>query len=97
MGRAEYSKEDIQNYHFSQPSISKDEILLILQEKGYRITAQRKLLLDLILEGSYTSCKEIFYKAHEKNEKIGIATVYRFLNILEEVGIIKRSFIISFY
>ena len=65
-------------------------ILTILKEKGYRITNQRKLLIDIIFNEDCTCCKEIYYKAHKKDSTIGIATVYRMLNTLEEIGAIDR-------
>ena len=40
------------------------EILLQhLKENGCRITKQRRILLDIILQEECTSCKEIYYKA----------------------------------
>ena len=56
-----------------------------LKEKGCRITKQRKILIDIILQGECTSCKEIYYKAAEKDPSIGAATVYRMINLMEEI------------
>ena len=47
-------------------------------------------LLDVILSGNCTSCKEIYYKASKLDAKIGTATVYRMVNLLEEIGAISR-------
>lgn len=71
-------------------------ILTILKEKGYRITNQRKLLIDIIFNEDCTCCKEIYYKAHKKDNTIGIATVYRMLNTLEEIGAIDRRNLYKF-
>lgn len=62
-----------------------------LRERGCRITRQRKILLDVILQEEYTCCKEIYYKAMEKDDRIGPATVYRMVNLLEEIGAISRK------
>ena len=62
-----------------------------LKEKGCRITKQRKILIDIILQGECTSCKEIYYKAAEKDPSIGAATVYRMINLMEEIGAISRK------
>ena len=70
--------------------IQKDRILAMLKMQGCRITRQRKMLLDIILEGDCSSCKEIYYKASEADSGIGIATVYRMVNILEDLGAISR-------
>jgi Fur family ferric uptake transcriptional regulator len=62
-----------------------------LRDNGCRITNQRKIILDIILEGECTSCKEIYYKALKSDSTIGIATVYRMVNTLEELGTITRK------
>ncbi len=71
--------------------MQKDMILEKLKENGCRITKQRCLILDIILEEECTCCKEIFYKASRKDEGIGVATVYRMVNMLEEIGAIDRK------
>lgn len=69
----------------------KQWILHKLKEQGCRITKQRVLLLDIILNEECTSCKEIHYKAVKKDKTIGLATVYRMIGTLEEIGVINRS------
>ena len=56
-----------------------------------RITKQRMMLLDIILEEDCSCCKEIYYKASKIDPKIGTATVYRMINTLEEIGAISRK------
>ena len=41
----------------------KKRILDELRENGFRITNQRKLLIDIILSGECSCCKEIYYEA----------------------------------
>lgn len=74
-------------------SIREEKELVIqkLKEQGCRITKQRLMLLDIILEEDCSCCKEIYYKASKQNEKIGSATVYRMVNTLEEIGAISRK------
>ena len=69
----------------------KEQIIEKLKENGCRITKQRKMLIDIILENECSSCKEIFYKASKADEKIGVATFYRMINALEEIGAINRK------
>ena len=66
--------------------MQREMILQRLKEQGCRITKQRLALIDIILENECSSCKEIYYKAVRMDEKIGIATVYRIINMLEEIG-----------
>ena len=69
----------------------KEQIIEKLKENGCRITKQRLMLIDIILENDCSSCKEIFYKASKADSKIGVATVYRMINALEEIGAISRK------
>ncbi len=80
---------DYRNYHRTQ--MQKEMVLQKLKEKGCRITKQRLTLLDIILEEECSCCKEIFYRAVEKDNRIGTATVYRMINTLEEIGAISRK------
>ena len=69
----------------------KEQIIKKMREKGCRITKQRLRLIDTILENDCSSCKEIFYQTAAKNHKIGIATVYRMVNLLEEIGALQSK------
>ena len=71
--------------------MQKDEIIEKLKAKGCRITKQRLIILDTILEGDCSCCKEIYYRASAQSEGIGFATVYRMVNMLEEIGAIDRT------
>ncbi|WP_124067692.1 transcriptional repressor [Clostridium sp. E02] len=77
------------SYHRSK--MQKEIIIDKLKEKGCRITRQRQTLLDIILEHDCSSCKEIYYKASRLDDSIGAATVYRMVNVLEEIGAISRK------
>ena len=70
----------------------KEQIIAELQKRGKRITEQRKVLLDVILEGNWTCCKEIYYEAVKRDPSIGMATVYRMLITLEEIGVLTRTY-----
>ena len=48
---------------FQRTRMQKESVLKTLKDKGCRITNQRKVLLDVILDEECTSCKEIYYKA----------------------------------
>ena len=62
-----------------------------LKKNGFRITKQREMLLDIILENNCSCIKEIYYKAQKKDKNIGFATVYRMVNMLENMGFINRK------
>ena len=69
----------------------KSYILQELRKNGCRITSQRKLLIDIILQDECCCCKEIYYQAIKKDPTIGMATVYRMIKTLEEAGLIQRK------
>lgn len=76
----------------SKESLKKKEVIVDkLKDSGCRITKQRLILLDVILEGNCSSCKEIYYRASKIDNSIGTATVYRMINTLEEIGAIDRK------
>ncbi|MCI8268520.1 MAG: Fe2+/Zn2+ uptake regulation protein [Lachnospiraceae bacterium] len=69
----------------------KNYILEELRRNGCRITSQRQLLIDIILQDECSSCKEIYYQANKEDSSIGMATVYRLVKTLEEAGLIQRK------
>lgn len=77
------------NYH--RTKMQKEMVLQSLKENGCRITKQRRVLLDVILQEECASCKEIYYKATAVDSSIGAATVYRMVNLLEDIGAISRK------
>lgn len=76
---------------YRRTKMQKELIISKLKERGCRITKQRLTLLDIILENECSSCKEIFYRAAKVDDSIGTATVYRMVNVLEEIGAISRK------
>lgn len=73
-----------------------EEAIGQLRNRGYRITGQRKLLLRLIFGSNYSSCKEIYFAAKEIDSKVGIATVYRTVQLLEDMELIRKSWSYGF-
>lgn len=67
-----------------------EQVIETLQKNGKRITQQRIILLDIILNDQWECCKEIYYEAVKRDSSIGMATVYRMMATLEEIGIIER-------
>ena len=70
---------------------AKERIIEQLKRSGCRVTKQRLMLIDVILEGKCNCCKEIYYQASLKDPSIGPATVYRMVNTLEQIGAISRK------
>lgn len=83
-------KDDLMDPKKFRIHMQRESILRKLKEGGFRVTKQRIAVIDSILENDCGSCKEIFYKTAKVNKKIGAATIYRTINMLEEIGAINR-------
>ena len=69
----------------------RDLIVQQLREAGCRITKQRLVVLDIILNSDPSCVKEIYREAIKIDKNIGTATVYRMVNTLEEIGVLNRK------
>jgi len=63
-----------------------------LREKGYKLTVQRQAVLDVISEheGEHMSSEEIYENVKKNYPDIGLATVYRTLILLNQLGLIYK-------
>lgn len=62
-----------------------------LQENGYRLTAARRTVVNLVAGASRALTPlEVFEKARKKNPALGLVSVYRALEKLEELNLIQR-------
>ena len=87
---SEQQKQDENQQKYENTQMQREIVIQRLKEHGCRITKQRMVLLDIILNENCSSCKEIYYKASRIDSRIGTATVYRMINTLEEIGAINR-------
>ena len=55
-----------------------------------RESHNRERFYYVILNGDWECCKEIYYEAVKRDSSIGMATVYRMMTTLEEIGVIER-------
>ena len=63
-----------------------------LNEKGYRITRPRKLILDYIHDqGGHLTAEDIIRHVHEQIPSTNKSTIYRTLELLEENQCVFRS------
>jgi len=62
-----------------------------LQEKGYRITAPRRAIVSIVANSSRAlDAIELFDLGRESHPRLGLVTVYRTLEKLEELGLVQR-------
>ena len=63
-----------------------------LKKKGYKLTPQRRSIVDTIIknEGKHLTAEEIYDEVKKDCPEIGLATVYRTILLLEELKVISR-------
>ena len=63
-----------------------------LQRKQYKLTMQRRTVLEILLEhpGEHLSAEDVYGALRDKSSDIGLATVYRTLELLVQLGILQR-------
>ena len=63
-----------------------------LKQKGYKLTPQRRAILDTIIEkeGMHLTVEEIYDEVKKNCPEIGLATVYRTVLLYEEIGVVSK-------
>ncbi|SFI67762.1 manganese uptake regulator, Fur family [Phyllobacterium sp. CL33Tsu] len=62
-----------------------------LRNAGIRITRPRRIILDILTSTEdHPDAMKIFHRASEIDDSISLSTVYRTMNLLEEMGAIHR-------
>lgn len=60
-------------------------------QAGLKMTGQRKLILKVLAEaGDHPSVEILYERAKEIDPSVSMATVYRTVNLLDELGLIVR-------
>ncbi len=70
--------------------MNNEQIVEALKESGMRVTKQRILIANVIADNDGASCKDICCIVRGKDSSVGVATVYRMINVLEDIGLIER-------
>ena len=62
------------------------------KKKGYKLTPQRRAIVNSIIknEGKHLTAEEIYDEVKRDCPEIGLATVYRTILLLEDLGIIYK-------
>ena len=62
-----------------------------LRAQGYRLTPQRELVLAAVERLGHGTPDEILHAVREHSEAINISTVYRTLELLESLGLVRHT------
>jgi len=65
-----------------------------LRATGHRITPQRQLVLEVIESSpEHLDAEAIYQRVRKKDSHIGLATVYRTLTVLKDMGLIEQRYL----
>lgn len=62
-----------------------------LRARGYRLTPQRELVLAAVQELGHATPDEVHAHARSRVSSINASTVYRTLEVLEELGLVRHT------
>lgn len=72
--------------------MQKQEAIKKLKEHNYKLTPQRELILDIMLnQQGYLSVRQIYEKVKEVFPQVSIDTVYRNLSLLKDINILNET------
>jgi len=63
----------------------------MLRASGYRVTPQRQLVLEAVSRLEHATPEEIFADVRQTARGVNVSTVYRTLELLEQVGLVAHS------
>lgn len=68
-----------------------EQAVAALRAKGFRLTPQRVMVISAVAEGGrHMGVDEVFQRAKAKYPYMDVATVYRTLHLLKEIGIVTE-------
>lgn len=72
-------------------STENDKVIETFRKKGYRVTNQRLAILDVLRNiNTHPTAEEIYDRVKSQIPDISLGTVYRTLNVLEELGLLQQ-------
>ena len=67
-------------------------IYAIIRQHGYRLTPQRQVILEAVLEGEeHSTIDQVYQRARQRAPVLNLATVYRSLNFLCELRLLVAA------
>jgi Fur family transcriptional regulator, ferric uptake regulator len=68
-----------------------DDWQAALRERGYRLTPQRQLVLEAVERLGHATPEDIVEAVRETAVAVNISTVYRTLELLEQLGLVQHA------
>lgn len=67
------------------------ELAQSLHSRGYRLTPQRQFVLAAVTELGHATPEDVHAWVRERADGVNISTVYRTLELLEEIGLVTHA------
>lgn len=68
-----------------------EKVLTLLSRLGHRITRQRTMVVEVVLDSSCLQCAEDIYdKCRQLDDGISLPTIYRTLDMLVSAGVVRK-------
>ncbi|WP_208558750.1 Fur family transcriptional regulator [Marinilactibacillus kalidii] len=61
-----------------------------LYQSGFKLTPQREIIVKVLIEKEHLSAEEIYMAVRAKHSGIGLATVYRTVELLTDLKLINK-------
>ena len=69
-----------------------EDLRAALKERGWRMTPQRRLILEVILRSSgHISAEQVHRQVVSEYPEVNLTTVYRTLEVLEDLGYVRHT------
>jgi Fur family ferric uptake transcriptional regulator len=81
------------SHHEHQPVSEDENWQAKLREKGYRLTPQRELVLHAVERLGHATPDKVLSAVREDSKAVNISTVYRTLELLEQLGLVRHAHI----
>jgi Fur family transcriptional regulator, ferric uptake regulator len=65
----------------------------MLRASGYRVTPQRQLVLEAVARVQHGTPEEIFAQVRQTARGVNVSTVYRTLELLEQLGLVTHTYL----
>jgi len=71
--------------------VPSDSLAEVLRSRGLRLTAQRQLVLEAVHDLGHATPDQVHARVSETAAGVNISTVYRTLELLEEIGLVTHT------
>lgn len=74
-----------------EAQVSAADLRAQLRGRGFRMTPQRQLVLDAVHDLGHATPDEVLTQVRSVADGVNISTVYRTLELLEELGLVRHA------